>query len=105
MQLDELVLLAETRAAAVRGDARRIRVAARVSQPELAEVCGIAASAISRWESGLRAPRGSAGLRYAFALLALSAKEGTPLKNDDGSGPTEPLVPASADESREHEAG
>jgi transcriptional regulator with XRE-family HTH domain len=69
---DELLLLIEAREAARSGRARRVRELAGVTQGALADVCGVDASAVSRWERGLRAPRGPAAVRYAQTLRVLA---------------------------------
>jgi transcriptional regulator with XRE-family HTH domain len=53
------------------GQAREIRVAARLSQSEIAEACGVVPSAVSRWEAGERLPRGRAAHAYARLLDSL----------------------------------
>jgi transcriptional regulator with XRE-family HTH domain len=72
--LSELSLLARTRELAASGEARRLRVAARISQAEVAALCGVQASAVSRWESGERVPRGRAARRYGEVLSVLRAE-------------------------------
>lgn len=49
-------------------DCRRIRLLGHLSQEELGEVVGVSASAIARWESGARTPRGARRERYSLAL-------------------------------------
>ncbi|WP_172592122.1 helix-turn-helix domain-containing protein [Subtercola boreus] len=49
--------------------ARRIREAAGVSQSRLGQELGVTKKTVSRWENGLRAPRGPNRIAYA-ALLA-----------------------------------
>jgi transcriptional regulator with XRE-family HTH domain len=72
----ELELLARVRELAVSGEAKRLRITARLSQPEIAAACGTTPSAISRWESGRRTPRGEAARRYAAIILGLEKGAG-----------------------------
>lgn len=53
---------------------KRIRESARVSQEELAAVCGVSRSTICRWETGTRTPRGQHADEYIELLWDL---EGT----------------------------
>ncbi len=69
---EELVRLSTARRAARSGSGRRIRVAAGLSQAELAEGCGVTPPTISRWEAGDRQPRGEPARRYAELLEALA---------------------------------
>ena len=55
----------------VSGEARRIRVAARLSGYQLARLAGVSQPAVSHWERGLRRPHGEAALRYHRALSEL----------------------------------
>lgn len=71
MQTQTLVDLAEVRAAAKDGRARRARIEAGLTQAEVGAACGVSHAAISRWESGQRVPRGPAAKRYARLLGAL----------------------------------
>jgi DNA-binding XRE family transcriptional regulator len=72
---NDLLLLAEGRQLARSGRGARIRRRAGLSQGELAELVGVDASTISRWESGERAPRSRNAGDYARALRALSEFE------------------------------
>ena len=69
---NELLLLVEAREFSRSGRARQIREDAGISQDELAEVCGVDGATISRWERGLRGPRGAAAITYMRTLRALS---------------------------------
>jgi transcriptional regulator with XRE-family HTH domain len=69
---EDLRVLADARADAKSGRAREIRIAADVSQAEIAKACGVATSAVSQWENGQRTPRGDAALRYGRALRMLA---------------------------------
>lgn len=72
MSSDDVVVLSWARLAAETGLARQIRERARLSQVEVASACQSTHSAVSRWEAGLRAPQGAAGLRYARLLERLA---------------------------------
>ncbi|MDP9334301.1 MAG: helix-turn-helix domain-containing protein [Actinomycetota bacterium] len=67
----DLLRLAEARRLAATGAGRRIRVAAGLSQPELARSIGVPHETVGRWERGERVPRHPAALRWAELLLAL----------------------------------
>jgi transcriptional regulator with XRE-family HTH domain len=54
------------------GKARELRVAAGISQAEIASRCGVLPSAVSRWENGSRRPRGKAAAVYSAIVLALA---------------------------------
>jgi transcriptional regulator with XRE-family HTH domain len=69
---EDLLLLIEAREAARSGRGRRIRELAGVSQEALGDACGVGASAVCRWERGLRSPRGRAAIAYAQTLRVLS---------------------------------
>jgi transcriptional regulator with XRE-family HTH domain len=68
MNANEAVLVARARRATQDGRARSVRVAAGLSQHEVGAVVRVTAAAISRWESGVRLPRGEAAVRYARFL-------------------------------------
>lgn len=71
--------LSRLRELAASGEARRLRLGARLSQAEIAGACGTSASAVSRWESGERVPRGHAADRYAAIIVGLDdARGGSP---------------------------
>lgn len=65
--------LARVRGLAASGEAKRIRQDHKLSLLDVAKYCGVDASTVWRWESGRRAPRGSAALRYAQLLETLTA--------------------------------
>jgi DNA-binding transcriptional regulator YiaG len=55
------------------GAGREIRLAARLSQVELARLAGVSTSCLNRWESGSRQPTGELAQRYFAALATLAA--------------------------------
>ncbi len=71
----DLGQLARARELAASGEAKRLRVAARLSQSEIAAVCEVAPSAVSLWENGKRIPRGRAGRTYAAVIVGLAEAE------------------------------
>lgn len=70
-----LLDLAAMRAMTASGEARAVRVAARLSQAEVAAAALVSAAAISRWEAGRRVPQGVAAVRYARVLRVLADRE------------------------------
>jgi transcriptional regulator with XRE-family HTH domain len=50
---------------------RRLRLAAGLTQPELAAFVGVGAPALCRWEGGSRTPQGEFAARYAAALATI----------------------------------
>jgi DNA-binding transcriptional regulator YiaG len=71
MRFNEAQALARVRDLARAGHARSVRMAAGLSQPEVASVVGVTASCISRWEHGQRRPTGAAGIKYALLIESL----------------------------------
>jgi len=67
----DAVLLARARQAARDGTAKALRTQAGLRQTEVGAVCGVSPQAVTRWERGLRTPRGDGGLRYARLLRRL----------------------------------
>lgn len=65
--------LARVRQLVSSGEARAIRCAAGVSQGEVAAAVGVEPPTISRWERGLRQPRGGAAIRYLRILDRLGS--------------------------------
>lgn len=65
------IKLSDVRALTASGAARTIRTGARLSLSEVGAACGVGASAVHRWETGRRSPRGEAALRYGALLRAL----------------------------------
>lgn len=55
------------------GLGKQIREAAKVSQPVISEGVGVTVASVSRWENGLRAPRGDAAVRWVDLLVAMAA--------------------------------
>jgi DNA-binding transcriptional regulator YiaG len=74
MEATELGLLLEAREAARSGRGERLRVAAGLSQGEVAGAVGVTSACISRWEAGDRRPRGDAALAYAQLLRELAER-------------------------------
>ena len=70
-QPDQLLALHQLRSLCITGEARRIRESRRLTVAEIAQTVGVSHTAVSRWERGLRTPRGGAALRYAKLLQAL----------------------------------
>lgn len=59
------------------GTVRGVRVAAGLTQADIARKVGVRPSAISQWESGRRIPSGERALRYAATMAeCLSVAEG-----------------------------
>lgn len=52
--------------------ARDLRIDAGLSLAEVGRAIGVSSSAISRWETHQRVPRGEAAIRYFNFLLALA---------------------------------
>lgn len=73
----EAVQIARGRQAARSGDAGRIRLAAGLSQAEIARAVGVTASAVSQWEAGNRRPRGDTARRYAHLIDVLATLDTT----------------------------
>ena len=69
----DLPLLIEARDATRSGRGERLRVAAGLSQGEMAAAIGVTPACISRWEAGDRRPRGAAAVAYAQLLRELAA--------------------------------
>jgi DNA-binding transcriptional regulator YiaG len=67
----DYIALAEVRLWAESGIARQIRERARLSEAEVAAPIGVTVPTVSRWERGLRIPRGQAALRYHALLKSL----------------------------------
>jgi DNA-binding transcriptional regulator YiaG len=68
----EALALAEVRQWAKTGKARQTRERAHLSLADIAAAVSVTTPAISRWECGLRAPRGAAALRYHALLRTLN---------------------------------
>ena len=74
MEVADAVTLATARSLVRSGVARQIRVAAGLSQAEVAAAIGGSVAAVSRWEAGQRVPHGPAAIRYGELLQALVAR-------------------------------
>lgn len=70
----ELLQVARARRLATNGEARRLRVSAGLSIDEVAGAVGASKSAIWRWESGKRAPRGAAAAAWGALLEQLAGQ-------------------------------
>ena len=68
---DELQTLSRVRGLVANRTAKPIRLAARLSLSEVAQVVGVSSAAVCRWEAGDRQPRGEAGVRYGELLESL----------------------------------
>ena len=64
------------RKGALNGANRAIRLAALLTQSEVAEALGVSRSALQAWEEGRRLPRGAAAERYATLLAELAEAAG-----------------------------
>lgn len=53
-------------------EARAIRMAANITQNELAKALGVHTVSVQRWEAGTRRPRGPVAERYAALLAGLA---------------------------------
>lgn len=71
MTPNDLIDLADARRAALDGSARAIRLSAGLSETEVGGAAGVAGPTISRWERGLRQPRGLAAVRWIRLLRRL----------------------------------
>jgi len=67
----DAILIARARQAARDGTAKALRIQAGLRQAEVGAVCGVSPQAITRWERGLRTPRGDAAIRYGRLLRRL----------------------------------
>jgi DNA-binding transcriptional regulator YiaG len=76
MNLDELELLERARRDCTTGRAKELRKAAGVSLAEVADALDVSASALTRWESGQRRPRGGAAVLYAKLLERWRSEHG-----------------------------
>jgi DNA-binding transcriptional regulator YiaG len=65
---EELALI---RQAAATGEAKAVRVGARLSLADLAREIGVAPSTVCRWEKGSRSPRGLPAIAYGRLLRRL----------------------------------
>jgi DNA-binding transcriptional regulator YiaG len=57
------------------GRARQLRVSAGLSTVALAQELDVSPSCVTRWELGLRLPKGANARRYAKLLRRLAARE------------------------------
>jgi len=89
MRPDDALLLVKARHLSRSGEAARIRIAAGLSQSEVAATCGVAYATISRWEAATRTPRGRAAIRWARLTARLAEQVAA-------QQPAEQAVPALA---------
>lgn len=66
-----MLRLAAARRHSAAGTGRAIRQGANLSLQEIAEAVGVGVPTVSRWENGLRQPRGEAAARWAELLADL----------------------------------
>jgi transcriptional regulator with XRE-family HTH domain len=71
-QLTDALALTWSRTAIRSGLAADLRVAAELSQAEVAAAIGVTPTAVQKWESGRRMPRGQVAVRYARFLVQLA---------------------------------
>lgn len=73
MQMKEAARLVRARADAASGHARTVRLAAGLTQAEVASTVGVERATVALWEQGRRVPRGRPALKYAELLERLEA--------------------------------
>lgn len=56
------------------GEARQVREAAGLGVSDVARACGVSPSAVSRWETGARTPKGAAAVAWARLTRSLRAE-------------------------------
>lgn len=71
MEMERLTLIAAAAEWSRDGTARDIRKRAGVSLRDVAAVVGVGESAVSRWETGIRHPRGDAAVSWVRLLVLL----------------------------------
>ncbi len=71
MNSKEAVELSEVRQLLHSGEARRIRLASKLSLAEVGGVVGVSTATVSRWETGQRRPSGRLALVYWRLLTRL----------------------------------
>src|ERR1035441_10050392 len=86
MELDDVLKIAGIRKMCASGDARRVRLARKLSLGELASVLGSSPAVVARWETGACRPRPPAALRYASLISALVAIDDLPRLGDGQAG-------------------
>jgi DNA-binding transcriptional regulator YiaG len=69
--ITDLTPVVRARRALKSGRAIEIRLAAGLSQSEIATALGVSQAAVCRWEAGERRPRGDAARRYGQLLDVL----------------------------------
>ena len=71
--IKEVTDVATVRRLAAEGALRATRERARLSQADVARAVSVTPAAVSRWEAGVRRPRGEAAKRLAALMRALDA--------------------------------
>lgn len=74
----EALSVASARRRVSSGEARAIRLRARLSGPEVAAAIDVSVATLWRWENGQRSPRGAAAARYNDFLNDLARTSGGP---------------------------
>jgi DNA-binding XRE family transcriptional regulator len=72
MRRSDLQLIAEARTRAASGAARRLRVAAGLSQQNVASAVGVDQATVAGWESGRFLPKGKHAIAYGRLLRDLA---------------------------------
>jgi transcriptional regulator with XRE-family HTH domain len=67
-QTSDVEVLIEVREACRSGKARQLRLAAGLTQGEIARACGVTDAAVTRWEAGDRRPTGERAVAYGRVL-------------------------------------
>lgn len=71
-------VLIAARSAGDSGRGRQLREAARLTQADVARLCGVTPTTVSLWESAKRIPSGAAACRYGWVLQLLEERLGQP---------------------------
>lgn len=90
MQLNDLLALTLMRRALASGEAKELRIDARLSRAEVAELLGVTPEAVMKWELGERVPRGQPARSYASLLVSLRSVSSAPGHGNQGMAPKPP---------------